>query len=99
VLREDPESLEDQKTSDHLRDPGSFVKNRKHPQPERQSAAKRRLDDKARAYSHWMRRALYVWPAHGSLHHRFGSWVADLAGVDLAGATEQTIGIGGTDNT
>jgi len=32
----------------------------------------------------------------GSLHNRFGAWVADLAGVDLSGAAEQTIGIGGT---
>jgi len=31
-----------------------------------------------------------------SLHNRFGTWVADLAGVDLTGAAEQTIGIGGT---
>ncbi|MDQ1428877.1 MAG: hypothetical protein QOK39_2353 [Acidimicrobiaceae bacterium] len=28
----------------------------------------------------------------GSLHNRFGIWVADLAGVDLTGAAQQTIG-------
>jgi len=31
----------------------------------------------------------------GSLHNRFGAWVADLAGIDLHDAAEQTIGIGG----
>ncbi len=30
----------------------------------------------------------------GSLHNRFGTWIADLAGVDLTGVAEQTIGIG-----
>ena len=32
----------------------------------------------------------------GSLHNRFGSWVADLAGIDLAAAALDQIGVGGT---
>jgi hypothetical protein len=32
----------------------------------------------------------------GSLHNRFGSWVADLAGIDLASADTERIGVGGT---
>ena len=32
----------------------------------------------------------------GSLQNQFGIWVADLAGVDVTGAAEQAIGIGGT---
>ena len=32
----------------------------------------------------------------GSLHNRFGSWVADLAGIDLATAALDRIGVGGT---
>lgn len=32
----------------------------------------------------------------GSLHNRFGSWVADLAGIDLAGIDTERIGVGGT---
>lgn len=31
----------------------------------------------------------------GALHNRFGSWVATAAGIDLAGADEQEIGLGG----
>jgi hypothetical protein len=31
----------------------------------------------------------------GSLHNRFGRWIADLAGIDLAGVEEHPIGIGG----
>lgn len=31
----------------------------------------------------------------GSLHNRFASWVADSVGIELAGAEEQPIGIGG----
>ncbi|MDQ6727295.1 MAG: retropepsin-like domain-containing protein [Actinomycetota bacterium] len=32
----------------------------------------------------------------GSLHNRFGAWVADLAGIDLAATDTQRIGVGGT---
>lgn len=32
----------------------------------------------------------------GSLHNRFGRWVADLAGIDLAGIDTERIGVGGT---
>jgi len=31
----------------------------------------------------------------GALHNRFGAWVADAAGIDLAGADEERIAIGG----
>ncbi len=31
----------------------------------------------------------------GSRHNRFGSWVAEACGVDLRGAPEEVIGIGG----
>jgi hypothetical protein len=32
----------------------------------------------------------------GSLHNRFRRWTADLAGIDITGAEERAIGIGGT---
>jgi hypothetical protein len=31
----------------------------------------------------------------GALHNRFGAWVADAAGIDLAGAEEERLSIGG----
>jgi len=31
----------------------------------------------------------------GSLHNRFGAWVAEAAGVDLAAAPEERFGVGG----
>jgi hypothetical protein len=31
----------------------------------------------------------------GALHNRFARWVAEAAGIDLAGAEEQTIALGG----
>lgn len=31
----------------------------------------------------------------GSLHNRFGAWVADVAGVELSGAEAESLGIGG----
>ena len=31
----------------------------------------------------------------GALHNRFAAWIAEAAGIDLAGADEERIGVGG----
>jgi hypothetical protein len=38
---------------------------------------------------------VYCLADSGSMHNRFASWVADACGIDLAGATEEIVGIGG----